>query len=73
MILNRIMNYFKLNKRGSVKDMAVVLDIEPEALRAMLVRLESRGKVRRLAAGTLCGGGCSKCSPETIELYEWQA
>lgn len=71
MILNRILSYLKLNKRAAVKDMAVVLDIEPEALRAILIRLESRGNIRRLAAGTACSGGCSKCSPETVELYEW--
>jgi predicted ArsR family transcriptional regulator len=71
MILNRVTGYLKLNKRASVRDMAAVLNIAPEALRDILSRLEHRGHVTRLASGTQCGGGCSKCSPQSIELYEW--
>ncbi len=71
MILSRVTGYLKLNKRASVRDMAAVLNIAPEALRDILTRLEHRGHVARLASGTTCGGGCSKCSPQSIELYEW--
>jgi hypothetical protein len=51
--------------------MVDVLDVSPDALRAMLELLESRGVVRRLPSGTPCGGSCCKCAPESIELYEW--
>jgi len=71
MILSKVSNYLKLNRRAALQDMAAVLDVNPEALRAMLARLESKGNVRRLPSGTSCGSSCSKCKPEQIELYEW--
>lgn len=71
MILNRIRSYLQLNRRAAVQDMVHVLDVSPQALRAMLERLEARGVVRRLPGGTPCGGSCAKCAPDTIELYEW--
>ena len=33
--------------------------------------LERKGRIRRLPNGTACGGGCNKCHPQTVELYEW--
>ncbi|MCD8537063.1 MAG: FeoC-like transcriptional regulator [Burkholderiaceae bacterium] len=71
MILSKVSNYLKLNRRAALNDMASVLDISPNALRAMLDRLEAKGSVRRLPSGTSCGGSCSKCKPQEIELYEW--
>ncbi|UOD49477.1 FeoC-like transcriptional regulator [Orrella daihaiensis] len=71
MILSKVTNYLKLNRRAALLDMACVLDISPEALRHMLDRLEIRGTIRRLPTGTTCGGGCNKCKPQDIELYEW--
>lgn len=71
MILTKVTTYLKLNRRAALKDMAAVLDISHDALRAMLDRLQARGSVRRLPAGTACGGGCNKCKPDNVELYEW--
>jgi predicted ArsR family transcriptional regulator len=71
MLLNRIRSYLQLNRRAAIHDMVSVLDISPDALRAMLKMLETRGAVRRLPSGTPCGGSCTKCTPDTIELYEW--
>jgi len=71
MILNRVRSYLQLNRRAAIQDMVSVLDVSPDALRAMLQTLESKGAVRRLASGTPCGGSCCKCSPDSIELYEW--
>jgi predicted ArsR family transcriptional regulator len=71
MILNRVRTYLQLNRRAALQDMAGVLDVSQDALRAMLNTLETRGAVRRLPSGTSCGGSCTKCSPETVELYEW--
>ncbi len=71
MILSKVANYLKLNRRGALQDMALILKISPDALRAMLRRLESSGKVRRLAPGTSCGSGCRKCKPHEVELFEW--
>ena len=57
--------------KAAVYDLAVHFDTDPEAIRGMLGELERRGKVRRLPVGTPCGGGCSKCDPGTVELYQW--
>lgn len=71
MILSKLTNYLKLNRRAAVTDMSGILDTSPDALRAMLARLETKGMVKRLPAGTSCGSSCSKCKPQEIELYEW--
>ena len=47
------------------------LDATPEALREMLSVLERKGRVQKLPSGTACGGGCNKCSPSDVEIYEW--
>ncbi len=71
MILSRVNEYLRQHKRASVVDMALGLDAAPEALKAMLGALERKGRVRRLPSGTGCGGGCCKCDPNSVELYEW--
>ncbi|MCX7672620.1 MAG: FeoC-like transcriptional regulator [Thiobacillaceae bacterium] len=71
MILTRIHDHLRQHRRASVADLARLFDSEPSAVRAMLEQLVRRGRVRRLPAGTPCGGGCCKCAPEAVELYEW--
>jgi predicted ArsR family transcriptional regulator len=71
MILARVENHLRQSKRASLTDLAEVLDTHPEALRGMLDMLVRKGRIRRLPSGTACGGGCSKCKPETVELFEW--
>ncbi len=71
MILSRVDAYLKERGRVSLLDLAHGLDATPEALRDMLALLERKGRVRRLPAGTACGGGCNRCAPESVELYEW--
>lgn len=71
MILARIEQYMRDHRRSALTDMAISLDAAPDALRSMLGILERKGRVRRLPGGTACGGGCNKCHPATVELYEW--
>lgn len=71
MLVSKLSNYLSEHKRASVMDMSYGLQASPDALRAILARLESKGRVRRLPNATACGGGCSKCDPNHIELYEW--
>jgi predicted ArsR family transcriptional regulator len=71
MILSRITAYLREHKRASLLDMSYALEATPDALKAMLSTLERKGRVRRLPGGTACGGGCSKCDPHSVELYEW--
>jgi len=71
MILARVENSLRQSKRASLTDLAETLDTNPEALRGMLEMLARKGRIRRLPSGTTCGGGCNKCKPEAVELFEW--
>ena len=71
MILARVTDYLKTHRRAALVDMANGLDATPEALREMLSVLERKGRVQKLPSGTACGGGCNKCSPSDVEIYEW--
>lgn len=70
MILSQLSDYLRQQRRASVADLALGLDASPDALRAMLGTLERKGRVRRLQ-GPNCAGGCCKCDPASLELYEW--
>lgn len=72
MMLSKVSNYLREHKRASVQDMSYALEAAPDALKAMLDTLERKNRVRRLPSGTACGGGCSKCDPHSVEIYEWQ-
>ena len=71
MILSELTAYLATRKRAALIDMSHHLGSDPEALRSMLSMLERKGRVRKLPSGTTCGGGCSKCDPAAIEIYEW--
>ena len=70
MILAEIETYLSQHERVALPDLARHLAVEPDALRAMLRMLERKGRVRRLQAEAACGG-CSKCDPDTLEIFEW--
>lgn len=57
--------------RLPLRELAIKLNLPPEVARAILERLIRKGQVERLPAGTLCGGGCKSCPPETVEIYRW--
>jgi DeoR/GlpR family transcriptional regulator of sugar metabolism len=71
MMIQRITEHLRQQRRASLHDMALSLKASPDALRGMLAVLEKKGRVRRVPAGTACAGGCAACKPETIELYDW--
>lgn len=71
MILSDLTAYLAAQKRAALTDMSYHLGSEPDALRSMLSMLERKGRVRKLPSGSVCGGGCSKCDPASIEIYEW--
>ncbi len=54
-----------------LKELAAQLGVSPETARLMLEPLIQKGQVERLPAGSLCGGGCRTCPPETVEIYRW--
>lgn len=71
MILSKLTAYLAEQKRAALPDMSQHLRSSPEVLLSMLSVLERKGRVRKLPSGTACGGGCSKCDPASIEIYEW--
>ncbi|OQK18023.1 sugar metabolism transcriptional regulator [Methyloprofundus sedimenti] len=71
MILSELRDYLKQQQRLSLLEMANHFDIEADALRGMLLKWISKGKVRQLDKGSACGTGCCKCDPAMTELYEW--
>ena len=71
MILAELRDYMKQHRRALLTEMANRFDVEPDALRSMLERWISKGKIRRIDSAGACASGCSKCDPDQIELYVW--
>jgi len=71
MMLSRLNDHLREHRRASLADMVLALGATPDALRDMLAMLERKGRVRRLPAGSACGGACGKCDPANMEIYEW--
>ena len=70
-MLSTLIETLQKHRRASSIDMAHALDSTPEAVEGMLERLVQKGKVKKLPAGTACGGGCNKCDLSQVKLYEW--
>jgi hypothetical protein len=70
MILD-LREFLKQQHRVALKDLVTHFDIEPDAIRGMLGKWISKGKVRKLSLEANCGGSCCKCDPTLTELYEW--
>lgn len=71
MILSELREYLRSNGQAAVIDMAHHFDIEPTAVRGMLEHWIRKGKARKLSEGAICGDGCHRCAPESVEIYEW--
>ncbi|MGH8558992.1 MAG: FeoC-like transcriptional regulator [Methylococcales bacterium] len=71
MVLSEVRNYLRENRRVVLADLANRFNMDPDALRGMLQKWVSKGKVRKVSGNTGCSGGCCKCDPATLELYEW--
>jgi len=71
MILSEIRNYLQEKHRVTLNDLVIHFNIDANALRGMLGRWISKGKVRQLPVNSSCGTGCCKCDPALTELYEW--
>ena len=72
MILSDLRSYLQMHRRAALSDMALRFDTEPAALRGMLAKWVSKGRVVKLSRGPACGSTCCHCAPETIEIYEWR-
>lgn len=71
MILSELKQYLQKNRRVALRDVALYLKAEPDAVRGMLEQWVRKGKVKKLEGKGGCGGGCCKCDEAMIEAYEW--
>jgi hypothetical protein len=71
MILSELRDYIRARGRVTLSDMAVRFDKDPNALRGMVQKWISKGKVAKLADSTRCGKTCAGCAPRTEEIYVW--
>jgi hypothetical protein len=71
MILPEIRRYLRQRGQASLADIALHLDIDPDALRGMLEVWMRKGKVRRQLATASCGSSCSQCQSAATEIYTW--
>ncbi len=71
MILSDLKNYIQEQKRVSLIDLTNHFHIDADALRAMLGKWVSKGKVKKTALDTACGTSCCKCDTAMTEIYEW--
>ncbi len=71
MILSDLRDYLIQQRRVALSDLAVHFNMDADALRGMLGKWISKGKVRKLSVDSSCGTSCCKCDPALTELYEW--
>ncbi|MGR9107172.1 MAG: FeoC-like transcriptional regulator [Gammaproteobacteria bacterium] len=71
MVLAELRSYLQENKRVLLVDLANRFNSDPDALRGMLQKWVSKGKVRKVSGEKGCSSGCCKCDPATLEFYEW--
>ncbi len=69
MLLSQLSAYFARHKRVCLADLAAHFDVQPEALQGMLELLVAKGRIKRVETPFNCGG-CSKCDPHQLEIYE---
>ncbi len=71
MILSELRCYLKQQKTVTLHDLVIHFNIDADALRGMLGKWMSKGKVRQLPVNSACGTSCCKCDPTLTEFYEW--
>lgn len=71
MILAELRSYLREKHRVTLNDLVLHFHVDANALRGMLQKWISKGKVRLSPAGSNCGTTCCKCDPLLTEIYEW--
>jgi hypothetical protein len=72
MILSQVRDYLSGRGQATLAEIALHVDSEPEAVRGMLERWVSKGKVERRKVEAACGTSCNRCDPAAMELYIWR-
>lgn len=71
MILADLRSYLQDRRRVTLNDLVLHFHMDADALRGMLGKWISKGKVRHSSAASSCGTSCCKCDPLLTEIYEW--
>lgn len=71
MILSELRDHIRVQRRVILNDLVTHFQTDPEALRGMLAKLSSKGKIVKTTAEKDCGSTCCKCDPALTEIYEW--
>lgn len=71
MILRDVKNYIFERGQVPLREIGLHFEIDPEVIRGILGTLEIKGLIVRLPSGSACSGGCTQCSPESIDIYQW--
>lgn len=71
MILSDLRSYLQDKRRVTLNDLVLHFNVDANALRGMLAKWISKGKVRLSTAESGCGTSCCKCDPLLTEIYEW--
>lgn len=71
MILSDLRSYLQDKRRVTLNDLVLHFQVDANALRGMLAKWISKGKVRISPTPSNCGGTCCKCDPLLTEIYEW--
>lgn len=71
MILSDLRDYLKEQRRVALADLANHFGMDADALRGMLGKWISKGKVRKLPLTASCGTSCCQCDTALTEIYEW--
>jgi hypothetical protein len=72
MILTEIKHYLMQRNIATLRDIALHVDADPDAVRGMLDHWVRKGRVSRQLATASCGSSCTKCDTEATEIYRWQ-
>ena len=70
MLLSDLNKYFATNKRACLADLANHFDADPDALKPMLDLLTAKKRIAPVIGNSKCGG-CTKCDPDRLVIYEW--
>ena len=71
MILSDLRDYIKKHHKVAMTDLINHFHMDAEALRGMLSKWISKGKIKKLTLEAGCGTSCCKCDPALTEFYEW--
>lgn len=71
MILSDLRDYLRAHRRVALADIVTHFNMDADALRGMLDKWISKGKVRKVPLSASCGTSCCQCDTALTEIYEW--